>query len=233
MAEEVMMVKPDEFNSLVQYYKGQMSGSALLNKAGRVAAEAHVLLRDSDVPDGIANVRVKELLRHRRVLSKRLREIPGVAPPGGGAAPPLEEEEGVLTAGTTENLLKQIVKSIKQQPAVKIEKVTPGEVKKEKATPSTSRLGTLLRKWEAAGAKPKKPTGTPREELLESVRKSRERLAKAREDLDRAGGIQKKETKRKTEAGKLQPLPGWEDWAQRRKLRRQLDYDETDEEDED
>ena len=56
MAWEVLMVKPDEFNSLVQYYKGQISDNAILKKAGRVAAEAHVLLRDSKVPDGMANV---------------------------------------------------------------------------------------------------------------------------------------------------------------------------------
>ena len=110
MAREVLMVKSDEFNSLVQYYKGKISDNAVLNKAGRVAAEAHVLLSDSDVPDGIANVRVKELLRHRRALSKRLREIPGVAPPG-GEAPPLEEEEGVLTKRIMDNLLKEIAKN--------------------------------------------------------------------------------------------------------------------------
>ena len=81
-----------------------------------------------------------------------------------------------------------------------------------------------------SGGKPKKkktPTQTPvisrektlREELLESVRKSAERLAKAREDLNHIRET-RKETKRKTEAERLKPLPGWEDWAAGRTQRR-------------
>ena len=61
MAQEMMMmVKPEEFNQLVQYYKGEISDSALLNKAGRIAAETHLLLQDKTIPDAIANARVKE-----------------------------------------------------------------------------------------------------------------------------------------------------------------------------
>lgn len=43
MAQEYMMVKPEEVNRLVQYYEGYISNGALLNEAGRVAAEAHVI----------------------------------------------------------------------------------------------------------------------------------------------------------------------------------------------
>lgn len=46
------MVKPEEFNNLVQYYKGEISDNVLLNKAGRVAAETHLLLQDK-IPVGI------------------------------------------------------------------------------------------------------------------------------------------------------------------------------------
>lgn len=69
MAQEVMMVNPEEFNKLVQYYKGEISDSALLNKAGRVAAETHFLLQDKTVPDAIVNARVKELRRERQRLT--------------------------------------------------------------------------------------------------------------------------------------------------------------------
>ena len=34
MTEEVMMVPPKEFDQLVQYYKGEITDSALLNKVG-------------------------------------------------------------------------------------------------------------------------------------------------------------------------------------------------------
>ena len=36
-----------------------------------------------------------------------------------------------------------------------------------------------------------------------------------------------KKRKRQTEVEKLQPRPGWEEWGARRKLRRQLEYDES------
>ena len=95
-----------------------------------------------------------------------------------------------------------------------------------------------MKELKETGGKPKKkktPTQTPvisrektpREELLESVRKSAERLAKAREDLNRVRET-RKETKRKTEAEQLKPLPGWEDWAAGRTPRRRLEYDEDD-----
>ena len=42
MAQEYLMVKPEEFNQLVQYYEGHISDGALLNKAGRTTAEDHV-----------------------------------------------------------------------------------------------------------------------------------------------------------------------------------------------
>ena len=208
-----MMVKPDDFNNLVQYYKGQISDSALLNKAGRVAAEAHVLLANEKVPSGVTNAKVKELLRQRRRLTKRLREIPGV--PSVGGPPPDEEEEAALATGTTENLLRQIVKSIsKQQPTVKEEQVTPPAIKREK--PSTSKLDTFVQELEEAGGKPKK--------LSQKVKKAREKLV---DDIRETARKELKPTrKRPTEAERLQPLPGWEDWAQGRRLRRRLDYDE-------
>ena len=55
MAEEYLMVKPEEFQQLVQYYKGQITDSALLNKAGRVAAKEHIIVNNPKVPDAIAN----------------------------------------------------------------------------------------------------------------------------------------------------------------------------------
>ncbi|KAJ7319173.1 hypothetical protein OS493_036575 [Desmophyllum pertusum] len=186
MAQEVMMVKPEEFNRLVQYYKGEISDSALLNKAGRVAAETHLLLQDKTIPDAIVNARVKKLRRERQRLTKRLREVPGVTSLAGGQPPPDVEED----------------EELKESGAKPKKKKTPTQ------TPIISR------------------EKTPREELLESVRKSAERLAKAREDIERIRE-KRKETKHKTEAERLKPLPGWEDWAAGRKQRRRLEYDEV------
>ena len=66
MAEEYFMVKPEEFQQLVQYYKGQITDSTLLNKAGRVAAKEHIIVNNPKVQDAIANQQTRELLQERR-----------------------------------------------------------------------------------------------------------------------------------------------------------------------
>ena len=40
--DEVMMVPVQEFKRLQNYYKGQMTENALLDKAGRLAAEENI-----------------------------------------------------------------------------------------------------------------------------------------------------------------------------------------------
>ena len=66
MAEEYLMVKLEEFQQLVQYYKGQIADSALLNKAGRGAAKYHIIVKILKVPDAITNQQTRELLQERR-----------------------------------------------------------------------------------------------------------------------------------------------------------------------
>ena len=78
MAQEYLMVKPEEFNQLVQYYEGHISDSALLNKAGRTTAEDHALLGVESVSDSIANAKIQELLPQKRRFTKRLRDIPNI-----------------------------------------------------------------------------------------------------------------------------------------------------------
>ena len=136
------MVKSEEFNQLVQYYKGEISDSALLNKAGRIAVETHLLLQDRTIPDAIANARVKELRRERQRLTKRLREVPGVASVAGGQPPPDVDEDSSLANGTLDNLLKQIINTAKRpsqavatpSKSIKLEKAAPGPsgIKKQK-----------------------------------------------------------------------------------------------------
>ena len=54
MAEEVMMVPTKDYANLVNYYKGQISESTLLNKAGRLAAERRMILSNPSIPDAMA-----------------------------------------------------------------------------------------------------------------------------------------------------------------------------------
>ena len=50
MTEEVMMVPTREFERLTDYYKGQIPENALLNKAGRLAAEQHLICKTLRFP---------------------------------------------------------------------------------------------------------------------------------------------------------------------------------------
>ena len=61
MTEEVMMVPTREFERLTDNYKGQISESALLNKAGRLAAEQHLILKNPKIPDATAVKMLKPL----------------------------------------------------------------------------------------------------------------------------------------------------------------------------
>ena len=112
MAEEYLMVKPEEFQQLVQYYKGQITDSALLNKAGRVAAKEHIIVNNPKVPDAIANQQTRGLLQERRWLTKLLRDIPSV--PTADLAD-VESEESATTGKIVENLLKRKAKKQKKK----------------------------------------------------------------------------------------------------------------------
>ena len=69
------MVPMKEFDQLVQYYKEEITDNALLNKAGQLAAESHVILRDKSIPDSIAIKKIKPLARQRGRLTKCIRQI--------------------------------------------------------------------------------------------------------------------------------------------------------------
>ena len=130
---EVMMVPVQEFNRLQDYYKGQITQNALLNKAGRLAAEKHLILKDSRIPDSTAVKMTKPIVTEESKLVKRIRtgtrgpiSYQGTAEPEGMADAPVE------------SLLKQIIKGVNKEPAapviIKQEPATPS-IKREKKTP--------------------------------------------------------------------------------------------------
>ena len=73
MVKEMMMVPTTDYNNLVNYYKGRLTESALLNKAGRLAAERHVTLSNPNVPASLALAMSKPREREIHKLTKRLR----------------------------------------------------------------------------------------------------------------------------------------------------------------
>ena len=68
--DEVMMVPVQEFKRLQDYYKGQMTENALLNKAGRLAAEEHLILKDKRIPYSMAVKMTKTSLFRTRSTGK-------------------------------------------------------------------------------------------------------------------------------------------------------------------
>ena len=198
------MVPTKEFDQLVQYYKGEITDNALLNKAGRLAAESHVILGDKSIPDSIAIKQIKPLARQRGRLTKRIRQIGPLSSNSVDVSEEEDEEEGDLVKGPLETMFKQLIKNTSR--GTKTPKI------KEETTPSTS------------GAKQKSPAAKtpipPDSDLGTPLRKADILLGK-----DKRQG----KGKRTNEAERLKPMSGWEDWAQGKKLRRNLqhDYDTT------
>jgi len=109
---EVMMVPVQEFNRLQDYYKGKISQNALLNKAGRLAAEEHLILNDRRIPDSMAAKMTKPIATEESKLVKRIRT---------GKSGPISyqgttEPESMADA-PVESLLKQILKGVNKEQA--------------------------------------------------------------------------------------------------------------------
>ena len=216
MAEEYLMVKPEEFQRLVQYYKGQITDSAFLNKAGRVAAEEHIIVNNPKVPDAIANQQTRELLQERRRLTKRLRDFPSV--PTADLAD-VESEESAMTEGIVENLLKHMAK--KQNEKLQDEIAPPKTPKKEIPTPGTSKIPARIKKrvspTPGTSSMKKRPPPSNFRSLMDDYREQLETSFKSIKK-----GKQPAKVKRKTE---LDWLKEGEEAALRKPLRRQLEKD--------
>ena len=68
-----MMVPATDYNNLVNYYKGRLTESALLNKAGPLAAERQLTLENKQVPTSVALAVSRPKAREVQHLTKRLR----------------------------------------------------------------------------------------------------------------------------------------------------------------
>ena len=106
------MVPTREFERLQDFYKEQITQSALLNKAGRLAAEKHLIFKNRKIPPATAVKMVQPLAREQLRLTKRIRT--GSAPTSTGVGAPDEDEAMVDTP--LENLLKKIIKKEKPPP---------------------------------------------------------------------------------------------------------------------
>ena len=133
--------------------------------------------------------------------------------PGGPPGEEGEEEEGDLVTGPKEQWLKRMIRG--SPSTLKLH--TPS-VKKGKAA-STSQIPIIKK-----GSRSTSRGDTDIHSRLEAIRERRKTLEKklAESPWGKGKGKGKGPTR---EVERLKPLPGWEDWAQGKKLRRHLDYD--------
>ena len=214
--DEVMMVPVQELKRLQDYYKGQMTENALLNKAGRLAAEEHLILKDKRIPDSMAIKMTKPLSSEQGRLVKRIRT---------GKTGPMtfrgtEEPEGMVDA-PIERLLKEIIK--KEPPAPVIIQPGPSGVKTPKPGPSGIKKETKTTK-PPIPPKPFAGKGSKRKTLSAATKATLKKAGVdpkliAAYDTDDEGGYSPKgkgkgkgkyPKAKKTEAEKLQA--GWEGW---------------------
>ena len=114
------MIPQKELDQLVQYYKGELTENALLNKAANLAAQKHALLANPKLPASIVNAQTKPISRELTKLIRRLRQFPGGAGAPGGAPgdgdEQDEDDEGGLVTGPVEQWLKRMIKGTPSTP---------------------------------------------------------------------------------------------------------------------
>ena len=117
--DEVYMIPHKDLEQLIQYYKGELTENALLNKAATLAAKKHVLLANPQLPPALVNAQTKPLSQELTKLTKRIRQFPGgvgVGAPGGPPGEEGEEEAGDLVTGPVEQWLKRMIKGSPSTP---------------------------------------------------------------------------------------------------------------------
>ena len=202
------MIPHKDLEQLVQYYKGELTENALLNKAATLAAKKHVLLANPELPPALVNAQTKPLSQELIKLTKRIRQFPGGVGVGAPGAPPGEDEEeeaGDLVTGPVEQWLKRMIKGGPSAPKPTITPATREGAREER--PSTSRGDTRTR--------------------LQAIREQRKALEKKLAESGKGKGKGKGKSKGiSREVQALKPLPGWEDWAKGKPpRRRRLQYD--------
>ena len=191
--EEMIVLPKKELPEIVQWYKGQLTSNALLNRAGHLAAKKKRLLADPSLDAAQTVQQTQPLSRALREATKRLRQLPGAEGPG--MAVDEEEEDENLVSTALEKWMKPLTPPTPP--------TTARPALKRPAAPVPAKKTTTTQKPGPSAKKKKKSfmRGMLEEGLLAGY-KSVDPTPRARRRLD--------------------PAEGWEDWAQGRKLRRPL-----------
>ena len=176
-----------------------------------------MLLANPQLPPALVNAQTKPLSQELTKLTKRIRQFPGgvgVGAPGGPPGEEGEEEAGDLVTGPVEQRLKRMIKG---SPSTPKPLFTPA-TKKGKGAATTSKIPILK----------KEAPSTSRGDIWSRLEAVRERRKTWEKHLAESGFATGKGKAPAREVERLKPLPGWEDWAKGKKLRRRLDYDDSD-----
>ena len=207
-----------------------------MNKAGRLAAEKHLILSNPKIPDATAVRMSKPLAREQARLTKRIRK--GTRIPAGAGMP-----SEAMVDSPSEKLLKKIIEKEVPAAAGAVTPATPAIKKEPIAGPSGLKI-----KKESKSVKPpippkpfvsvKKPksTGGIKKAALSGGAKAllrqigvSERFIDSDTDDDDQGGYSPKKAKKKypkakkTVVQKLQE--GWEEWDKPTKTKLKYDSD--------
>ena len=232
MAKEMMMVPTSDYNNLVNYYKGRLTESTLLNKAGRLAAERHTILTDPTIPAATALAMTKPKAKELSRLTKRIRTGGTTHGTTGGKE---DEDDDAMLVSPLEHKLDKILRATektlkKQQPPTP--RVPPTRRRQLPKTPTKQPV------------KPKETSTSTKSGWISSMKRGAIKgvgkslgvnVSRTSDtDSDDEGATRQKKKKKPTPQAvkRLRAAPGWEDFTEGKQLRRALlsDYEEEDEE---
>ena len=214
--EEMIVLPKKELPEIVQWYKGELTSNALLNRAGHLAAKKKRLLADPSLDTAQAVQQTQPLSRALREATKRLRQLPGAEGPG--VAVDEEEEDENLVSTALEKWMKRMVQSgLKREPKTPRQPPAPPTPTPPPPPPATARPAL---KRPAATVLAKKTTTTKKPGPSAKKKKKKSFMRSMLEEGLLAGYKSVDPTPRARR--RLDPAEGWEDWAQGRKLRRPL-----------
>ena len=230
MAKEMMMVPATDYNNLVNYYKGRLTESALLNKASRLAAERQLTLENKQVPTSVALAVSRPKAREVQHLTKRIRT--GGRTQGTTVMSDDDEDDDALLVSPMEHKLDKILrvteKTLKQQPPKPL--VPPTRRRQLPKTPKKH----LIKKEPVSTSKKSGWISSMKRGALKGLGQSMGVNVSRTSDTDSEDEGATRQNKKKKPTPKavkrLRAAPGWEDWTEGKQLRRALlsDYKEED-----
>ena len=110
---EEMTVLPKK---VVQWYKGELTGNALLNRAGHLAAQKKRLLADPQLEAAEAVQQTQPISRALREATKSLRQLPGGEDQGGMVVDEENEDKNLVSTALKKWMKRMVQSGLKREP---------------------------------------------------------------------------------------------------------------------